>query len=112
MYEAGEFVDDLMILCRADITTKNPAKIKKYMKNFERVEILMSDVKTRDEMKAFKSPLDGHEIMQKLNLTEGVKIGLIKKKIEEAILEDVIDNDHTQAYQYMMKIKDEILDSH
>ena len=109
MFEAGEYIDDLMILCRADITTKNPIKIKKYMKNFERVEELMSDVKTRDEMKAFKSPVDGYEIMKVLDLKEGKKIGLIKNKIEEAILENIIDNDYDQAYKYMMKIKDDIL---
>ena len=111
MFEAGEYIDDLMILCRADITTKNPIKINKYMKNFERVEELMSDVKTRDEMKAFKSPVDGHEIMKALNLTEGKKIGLIKNRIEEAILENIIDNDYDQAYKYMMEIKDDVLNN-
>ena len=111
MFEAGEYIDDLMILCRADITTKNPIKINKYMKNFERVEELMSDVKTRDEMKAFKSPVDGHEIMKVLNLTEGKKIGLIKNRIEEAILENIIDNDYDQAYKYMMEIKDDVLNN-
>ena len=66
MYEAGEFIDDLMILCRADITTKNPQKIKKYLNNFERVEQLMKDVIMRDEMRTFKSPIDGNKIV-KLN---------------------------------------------
>ena len=75
MFEAGEHIDDLMILCRADITTKNPEKIKKYMSNFERVETLMKDVKLRDEMKAFKSPVDGHIIMKEFSIKEGQKIG-------------------------------------
>ena len=57
MIEAGEFIDDLIILCRADITTKNPHKIKKYMNNFERVDMLMKNVKMKDEMKAFQSPV-------------------------------------------------------
>ena len=109
MFEASEYIDDLMILCRADITTKNPNKIKKYMKNFERVEKLMSDVKMRDEMKAFKSPVDGKKIMETLDLKEGVKIGLIKNKIEEAILESIIPNTYEDAFKYMMKIKDEVL---
>jgi len=109
MFEASEHIDDLMILCRADITTKNPSKIKKYMKNFERVEKLMSDVKMRDEMKAFKSPVDGKKIMETLDLKEGVKIGLIKNKIEEAILESIIPNTYEDAFEYMMKIKDEVL---
>ena len=64
MFEAGDNIDDLMILCRADITTKNPIKIKKYMNNFERVEKLMQNIKMKDEMKAFKSPVDGNEIMK------------------------------------------------
>ena len=81
MYEAGEYIDDLMILCRADVTTKNKKKIAKYMKNFERVEELMSDVKLKDEMSAFKSPVDGHTIMKTFSLTEGKVIGAFKKRI-------------------------------
>jgi len=106
MYEAGEHIDDLMILCRADITTKNPKKIKKYLTNFERVETLMKDVIMRDEMKAFKSPVDGNKIMETLNLKEGKKVGMIKEDIENAILDEVIPNTYEDAYQYMMKIKD------
>ena len=109
MYEAGEYVDDLMILCRADITTKNEKKIKKYMKNFERVEQLMLDVKLRDEMKAFKSPVDGHVIMKTFALKGGAKIGQFKTRIEDAILDGEIKNDYESAYQYMMDIKNEIL---
>ena len=109
MFEASDHIDDLMILCRADITTKNPNKIKKYMNNFERVEKLMSDVKMRDEMKAFQSPVNGKKIMETLDLKEGVKIGLIKNKIEDAILESIIPNTYEDAFEYMMKIKDDIL---
>jgi len=111
MYEAGDYVDDLMILCRADITTKNPVKIKKYMKNFERVEQLMSDVKTRDEMKSFKSPVDGYEIMKTLKLKEGIKVGIIKREIEKAILDNAIGNNHDEAFKFMMDIKDDILNN-
>ena len=109
MFEAGDYIDDLMILCRADITTKNPIKIKKYMKNFERVEELMSDVKTRDEMKSFKSPITGHVIMKTFNIKEGIYIGKIKSKVEEAILDGEIPNEYEPAFQYMLKIKDSIL---
>ena len=109
MFEASDQIHDLMILCRADITTKNPSKIKKYMTNFERVEELMSDVKMRDEMKAFKSPVNGKKIMETLDLKEGAKIGLIKNKIEEAILEGIIPNTYEDAFEYMMKIKEEVL---
>ena len=106
MFEAGEHIDDLMILCRADITTKNPHKIKKYLGNFERVEKLMKDVVMRDEMRAFQSPVDGNKIMEVLKLKEGRKVGEIKKDIENAILDEVIPNTYEDAFEYMMKIKD------
>ena len=109
MFEAQENLDDLMILCRADITTKNSKKIKQYLKNFERVEFLMQDVKMRDEMKAFKCPIDGNQIMKLLSLKEGKEIGKIKREIETAILDEQIQNTYDSAYEYMMKIKDEIL---
>ena len=105
MFEAGEYIDDLMVLCRADITTKNPKKVKKYMNNFEKVEDLMQDVKMRDEMRAFKSPIDGHIIMKEFKLTEGREIGNIKTQIEEAILDGIIDNDYDAAYKFMLTIK-------
>jgi len=111
MYEAGEYIDDLMILCRADITTKNEKKIKKYISNFERVEQLMRDVKLRDEMKAFKSPVDGYVIMKTFSLKRGKAIGLFKHRIEEAILDGKIKNNYEEAFQYMIDIKDEILSS-
>ena len=109
MFEAGDHIDDLMILCRADITTKNEYKIKKYINNFERVEELMEDVSLRDEMKAFKSPVDGHVIMKTFNIKEGKAIGLIKDDVENAILDEEIDNNYDAAFNYMMKIKDKYL---
>ena len=109
MFEAGEFVDDLMTLCRADITTRNPNKVQKYMCNFERVEKLMQNVKLRDELRTFQSPVRGDVIMNDLKLEPGPAIGKIKKAIEEAILDNIIPNEYDSAYQYMMQIKDEIL---
>ena len=108
MYEAKGYIDDLMILCRADVTTKNKKKIAKYMKNFERVEQLMSDVKLKDEMRAFKSPVDGHTIMKTFSLKEGKTIGIFKSRIEEAILDGNIENNYDAAYQYMLDIKEEV----
>ena len=105
MVEAGEHIDDLMILCRADITTKNPNKVKKYMGNFEKVETLMKDVKLRDEMRAFQSPIRGEEIMKTLNLKPGKQVGQIKKAIEEAILDGKIPNEHGAAHDFMMTLK-------
>mgnify|MGYP001341401125 CR=1 FL=1 len=105
MAEAGKHIDDLMQLCRADITTKNPKKIKKYMSNFERVEQLMQDVKLRDEMRAFQSPIKGEEIMSIFGLKPGRKVGIIKKSIEDAILDGKIPNEYQAAYEYMLKIE-------
>lgn len=109
MFESGEIIDDLMILCRADITTKNPLKVKKYINNFERVEELMQDVKLKDEMQKFQSPVRGDIIMKDLKLKPGPCVGKIKKAIEEAILDGIIPNEYEYAYEYMIKIKDEIL---
>ena len=109
MVAAGVYIDDLMILCRADITTKNPNKVNKYMKNFERVDSLMKDVKERDLFSQFQSPVRGKEIMEICNLKEGKKIGELKKAIEEAILDGKIDNNHDDALSYLYQIKDKFI---
>ncbi len=105
MAEAGEHIDDLMILCRADITTKNPKKVSKYMGNFERVETLMQDVKLRDEMREFQSPVRGEEIMKTFKLKPGRQVGKIKDAIENAILDGEIPNEYEAAYEFMMKME-------
>ena len=110
MVAAGKDLEDLMILCRADITTKNPKRVKRYLKNFEKVEEKMANVKERDEMVAFQSPVRGDEIMSICGLKEGTKVGVIKKAIEEAILEGLIDNTHSQALEYLIKIKEDYLE--
>ena len=102
--EAGDDIDDLMVLCRADITTKNKHKIKKYLNNFARVEKLVKNVQLRDELRAFQSPVRGKEIMEKFNLNPGKAVGRIKKAIEDAILDGEIDNDYNQALEFMMKL--------
>ena len=106
MVAAGDDIDDLMTLCRADITTKNPNKVNKYMKNFERVDSLMKDVKERDLFSQFQSPVRGKEIMELFNLEEGKKVGKLKKEIEEAILDGKIDNNYDDALNYLNQIKD------
>ena len=109
MVEAGDNIDDLMVLCRADITTKNERKIEKYIANFDRVEESMKNVKLRDELRNFQSPVSGKEIIEKLNLKPGKDIGKIKKEIERAILDGEIGNNYEESFSYMMKIKDKIL---
>ena len=107
MVEAGEDIDDLMILCRADITTKNPKKVNKYLNNFKRVEEMVQDVKLRDEFRAFQSPVRGDVIMKTFNLNPGEEVGEIKKAIENAILDGIIKNDYDDAYKYMLSLKKE-----
>jgi putative nucleotidyltransferase with HDIG domain len=109
MVAAGDELDDLMTLCRADITTRNPNRVKKYLHNFEIVESKMSNVEERDAMRAFQSPVRGKEIMESCGLSEGKEVGKIKQAIEEAILNGDIENEYDAAKEYMFKIKDEIL---
>jgi poly(A) polymerase len=106
---ASEEIDDLLTLCRADITSKNPERVKRYMGNFERVEKFMQDVVERDKLKAFQSPVRGDKIMQVCKITEGKKVGEIKSVIEEAILDGKIENTYDSALKYLMKIKDDFL---
>ncbi len=110
MVAAGDDINDLLTLCRADITTKNPNKIKKYLANFEKVESKMTDVSERDKMKAFQSPVRGKEIMKICNINQGKLIGRIKSDIEEAILDGEIDNSYQAAYDYLISIKSNYID--
>lgn len=106
MVTAGDETDDLLTLCRADITSKNPERVKRYMGNFERVEKFMQDVVERDKLKAFQSPVRGAEIMQVCGLKEGKVVGKIKSAIEDAILDGEIENTYEAALEHLMKIKD------
>ena len=109
LYEAGDDVDDLMLLVRADITSSNPDRVRRYLAAFDRVEEKMAVVEEKDRLRNFQPPVDGHEIMETLGITEGVAVGIVKENIREAILEGDIPNEHDAAYAYMMEIKDEAL---
>ena len=109
MVAAGEHLDDLMTLCRADITTKNPKRVNRYLKNFKKVEEKMANVVERDAMKKFQSPVRGQEIMSVCGLTEGRVVGQIKEAIEGAILDGKIENTHESALSYLNEIKDNYL---
>jgi len=99
--EAGDDLDDLILLCRADITSKNPRKVSEYMSNFDRVVELIQDVREKDKMRAFQSPVRGEEIMKFFGLQSGPAIGYIKDAIEEAILEAKIPNTYEAAREYL-----------
>jgi poly(A) polymerase len=107
--EAGEELEDLLILCRADITSKNPDKVSKFMRNYEIVEEKIKEVQEKDKLRNFQSPVRGDEIMKICGLKPGKKVGLLKKKIEEAILDGIIPNDHDAAKEYLYKIKEEVV---
>ncbi|MBN2279053.1 MAG: HD domain-containing protein [Candidatus Marinimicrobia bacterium] len=106
MVEAGEELDDLMKLCRADITSKNPDKVKEYTSNFDHVEEYITEVEERDKMRAFQSPVRGDEIMQEFNLKPGREVGIIKKELEELILDGIIPNDYAAVKNYLLDHKE------
>ena len=103
--DAGEEIDDLMKLCRADITTKNPKNITKYLGNFDRVEKRMNEVIEIDKLKAFQSPVRGDEIMKMFDLGPGKEVGKIKTMVEEAIINGEISNDYSSAMSFLDQIK-------
>ncbi len=105
--DAGEEIDDLMTLCRADITTKNPKNISKYLANFDRVDKRIKEVTEVDKLKAFQSPVRGDEIMKMFNLSPGKEVGKIKTMIEDAIINGEIKNDYSAAISFLTKIKQE-----
>ena len=103
--DAGEEINDLMKLCRADITTKNPKNITKYLGNFDRVEKRMNEVIEIDKLKAFQSPVRGDEIMKIFDLDPGKEVGKIKTMVEDAIINGKIKNDYSSAMSFLHQIK-------
>lgn len=108
---AGLDLEDLITLCRADITSKNQDKVSKYLDNYERVMKKVWEVEEKDKLRAFQSPVRGEEIMQICNLKPSRKVGEIKEAIEDAILDGKIGNNYDEALQYLLKIKDSFLSS-
>jgi len=103
IHDAGEHIEDLMTLCEADITTKNPYRFKKYHNNFQKVRDKIVEVEERDHIRNFQPPVTGEEIMKAFDLKPCREIGQIKTSIKDSILDGVIPNEHDAAYAFMIE---------
>jgi len=107
LFEAGDDIDDLMLLCEADITSKNPEKVRQFLNNFRLVRSKLKEIEQKDHIRNFQPPIDGLEIMELFHLPPGKEVGELKSAIKDAILDGVIPNERESACNYLMKIAED-----